>query len=58
MLALLLYLWVGPHAALAEIAAEVLIGLSATGGGGGGRRLRDALRAFLARLRWRRLAPA
>ena len=33
MLALLLYLWLGPRAALAELIAELLIGFALLGGG-------------------------
>ena len=35
MLALLLYLWLGPRAALAELMAELLIGIALLGGGRG-----------------------
>jgi hypothetical protein len=35
MLALLLYLWLGPRAALAELMAELLIGSALLGGGRG-----------------------
>ena len=50
MLAFFLYLWLGRDAAVAEIAAEVLIGV-AIAGGGGGKRLKRALQFFLERSR-------
>jgi hypothetical protein len=53
LLALILYLTLGPHAALAEITAEAVLGLGIAGGGGG-RRLVTVLRAGLRR----RPAPA
>ena len=59
MLALLMYLWLGPRAALAELMAELLVGIALLGGGPGKlvgatlRRLR-----LLARLRGRRVVPA
>ena len=56
MLALLLYLLLGPKAALAELLAELLIGLVALGGGGG-KRVGLVLRLLLARLR-SQAAPA
>jgi hypothetical protein len=46
MLAILLYLLLGPKAALAELGAELLICLVVLGGGGGGRILR-VLREWL-----------
>ena len=57
MLALLLYLWLGPRAALAALMAGLLIGIALLGGG------RDklvgaTLRLLLARLRGRRVVPA
>lgn len=57
MLALLLYVWLGPRAALIELMAELLICLAVIGGGGG-TRVRRTLRGFFARLRRRRPAPA
>ena len=57
MLALLLYLSLGPHAALIELMAELSLCLALIGGGGG-TRVRRTLRAFLARLRRRRPATA
>ena len=48
MLAFFLYFWLGRDAAVAEIAAEILIGL-AIEGGGGGKRLKRALQFFLER---------
>ena len=57
MLALLLYLWLGPHAAFAELLAELLIGLSLLGGGRG-KLVGATLRTLLARLHGRRVAPA
>ena len=35
MLAVLLFLWLGPRAAIAEVGAEILIGLTLMGGGRG-----------------------
>jgi len=52
MVALLLYVWLGRDAALAEIVAEILIGLIVIGGGGG-KRIRVSLRRFLERMRER-----
>ena len=40
MFALLLLLSVGPHAALAEVIAELVISAAIVGGGGGGRLVR------------------
>ena len=57
MLALLLYFWLGPRAALAELMAEVLIGIVLLGGGRG-KLVGLTLRWLLARLRGRRLVPA
>jgi hypothetical protein len=57
VLALLLYLSLGPHAALIELMAELSLCLALIGGGGG-TRVRRTLRAFLARLRRRRPATA
>ena len=48
MLALLAYYLLGWHAAAAELAAELAIGLLLYCGGGG-KRIRKTLRAFLAR---------
>jgi len=56
MLALLLYLWLGPRAALAELMAELLIGISLLGGRG--KLVGPALRLLRARLRGRRVVPA
>jgi hypothetical protein len=50
VLALLLFLWLGPRAAFAELIAELLIGLAVISGGGG-TRIRDSLRMFLERTR-------
>ena len=58
MLALLLYLWLGPRAALAELMAELLIGIARLGGGGRGKLVGATLRLLLARLRGRRVVPA
>jgi hypothetical protein len=55
MLAVLLYLWLGPHAAPTELGAENLIGLSLMSGGRGGR-LIPTLRLLLERMRQRQLA--
>jgi hypothetical protein len=57
MLALLLYLWLGPRAALAELMAELLIGIAFLGGGRG-KLVGATLRRLLARLRGRRVVPA
>jgi hypothetical protein len=57
MLALLLYFWVGARAALAELMAELLIGIALLGGGRG-KLVGDTLRRLLARLRGRRVVPA
>jgi hypothetical protein len=57
MLALLLFLWLGPRAALAELMAELLI-RSALLGGGRGKLVGATLRRLLARLRPRRVVPA
>ena len=57
MLALLLYLWLGPRAAFAELMAEILIGLVLLGGGHG-KLVGLTLRRLLARLRGRRVVPA
>ena len=53
MLALLLYLWLGPRAALMEVMVELVIGLAVIGGGGG-RRFMLTLRALLEGMRRRR----
>jgi hypothetical protein len=52
MVALMLYAWLGPRAALAELMGEILIGLAVTGGGGG-RRIRRTVRLFLDGMRRR-----
>ena len=57
MVALLLYLWLGPRAALAELMAELLIGIALVGGGRG-KLVGAMLRLFLARLRGRPEVPA
>jgi hypothetical protein len=57
MLALLLYLWLGPRAAFAELMAELLIGLALIGGGRS-KLVGATLRLLLARLRGRRVVPA
>jgi hypothetical protein len=57
MVALLLYLWLGPRAALAELMAELLIGIAFLGGGPG-KLVGATLRRLLARLRGRRVVPA
>jgi len=57
MLALLLYLWLGPRAAFSELMAELLIGIALLGGGRG-RLVGATLRRLLARLRSRRAVPA
>jgi hypothetical protein len=49
MLALVLYISLGPRTALAEIMVEFVIG-AAILGGGGGKRLTRSLRLFLAQL--------
>jgi len=56
VLALLLYLSLGREAALAEIMAELLIGLALLGGGGRGRRVLPIVPSLLARPR--RRSPA
>jgi len=53
MLALLLYVWLGPRTALLEIMVEFVIGAAVVGGGGGGKRLKRSARLFLAQLRRR-----
>jgi len=53
MLALLLYVWLGPRMALLEIMVEFVIGAALVGGGGGGKRLKRSARLFLAQLRRR-----
>ena len=54
MLALLLYVWLGPRMALLEIMVEFAIGAAVAGGsGGGGRRLKRSAQFFLAQLRRR-----
>jgi hypothetical protein len=55
MLAVLLYLWLGGRAALAEIGAEILIGLSLMGGGRG-RKILSALGLLREQMRVRQLA--
>jgi hypothetical protein len=57
MLALLLFLWLGPRAALAELMAELLIGIAFLGGGRG-KLVGATLRRLLARPRGRRAVPA
>jgi hypothetical protein len=57
MLALLLYVWLGPRAALTELMAELLIGIALLGGGRG-KLVGATLRLFLERLRGRRAVPA
>jgi hypothetical protein len=57
MLALLLYLWLGPRVAFAELMAELLIG-SALLGGGRGKLVGATWRRLLACLRARRVVPA
>jgi hypothetical protein len=57
MLPLLLYLWLGPRAALAELMAELLIAIALLGGGPG-KLVGATLRRLLARLRGRRVVPA
>ncbi|MFL5922000.1 MAG: hypothetical protein ACJ76O_08160 [Gaiellaceae bacterium] len=56
-MALVLYLWLGPRAAFAELMAEILIGVALLGGGRG-RLVGATIRLLLARLRGRRVAPA
>ena len=53
MLALLLYVLLGPRTALLEIMVEFVIGAAVVGGGGGGKRLKRSARLFLAQLRRR-----
>lgn len=54
MLALLLYIWLGPRMALLEIMVEFAIGAAVAGGsGGGGKRLKRSAQLFLAQLRRR-----
>ena len=55
MLAILLYLSLGPRVALAEISAEILIGLGLLGGGKG-KRILSTLGVLLEQMRTRRLA--
>ena len=55
MLAILLYLSLGPRAALAEINVEILIALSLLGGGRG-KRILSTLGVLLEQMRTRRLA--
>jgi hypothetical protein len=57
MLALLLYLWLGPRDAFTELMAELLLGIALLGGGRG-KLVGAALRLLLARLRGRRAIPA
>jgi hypothetical protein len=57
MLALLLYLSLGPRAAFAELMMELLIGLALLRGGPG-KLVGATLRLLLARLRGRRIVPA
>jgi hypothetical protein len=57
MLALLLYVLLGPRAAFAELLAELLIGVALLGGGRG-KLVGAVLRALLARLRGRRVVHA
>jgi hypothetical protein len=47
VLAIVLYLVLGSRVALAELLAELLIGLLVLGGGGGRKRVRPAVRALL-----------
>jgi hypothetical protein len=56
MLALLLYLWLGPRAAFAEVVVELLIG-TALLGGGRGKLVGATLRRLLERFRGRRVVP-
>lgn len=54
MLALLLYVWLGPRTALLEIMVEFVVGAAVVGGsGGGGKQLKRAAQLFLAGLRRR-----
>ena len=53
MLALLLYISLGPRTALLEIMVEFVIGAAVVGGGGGGKRLKRSAQLFLAQLRRR-----
>ncbi len=55
MLAVLLYLWLGGRVALAEIGAEILIGLSLIGGGRGRKNL-STLGLLREQMRVRQLA--
>ena len=55
VLAILLYLSLGPRAALAEISAEILIGLSLLGRGRG-KRILSTLGVLLEQMQTRRLA--
>ena len=55
MLAVLLYVWLGPRAALAEVGAEILIGLSLMGGGRG-RKILSTLGLLREQMRRRQLA--
>jgi hypothetical protein len=57
MLALLLYLWLGPRAAFDELLAELLIGIALLGGGRG-KLVRATMRLVVARMRGRRVVPA
>ena len=57
MLAFLLYVLLGPRVALAELTAELLIGIALLGGGRG-KLVGATLRRLLERLRGRRLVPA
>ena len=57
MLALLLYLLVGPRVAFAELMAELLIGLALLGRGRG-ELIGATLRCLLTRMRGRRVVPA
>jgi hypothetical protein len=55
MLAVLLYVWLGPRAAVAEIGAEILIGLSLMGGGRG-KKILSTLGLLREEMRRRQLA--
>jgi len=55
MLAVLLYVWLGPRAAVAEIGAELLIALSLMGGGRG-RKILSTLGLLREQMRRRQLA--
>jgi hypothetical protein len=55
MLAVLLYVWLGPRAAVAEIGAEILIGLSLMGGGRG-KKILSTLGLLREQMRRRQLA--